>query len=165
MAWWKFGRRAPPSAEVMARQMYNVLVAEGVGDDLRNPDLVGFADCPNPKLMAKLGTYRKAAVLLALLSDARTEPKTEPILQAYEALIFGTTPTEHGLESMNEVKAAMLELYALAEQPEPQLAWAREWLAKAGVEEANPISLGLVCLHWMNAMAQANDGLQSLKRM
>jgi hypothetical protein len=164
MAWWKFGRKNPPTPETVARSLFDVLVAEGVGNDLKKPELFGLSDAwRQSSLVASIGTYRKAVLLLVLLTDAQKEPNSEMLLQAYEGLIFGPSPSDAGLAAMNEVKAAMIEMDALMRAPDPPLSWARTWLVKAGIEEENAINLTLVCTHWLSVIAAAQQSLKAIK--
>ncbi len=158
MAWWKFGRNRSISPDILARELFNVFVAEGMQDDLESPLFEAITDLP--RLSAKLVTLRKGAALYALASLAQSDTKAGLILRAYEALIFGSNPGAH-----EDVGQAMLALESLRREPDLPLTWAQEWLADVGVRETNAITLSQICFHWMEALTQAGDAVAAIAKL
>jgi hypothetical protein len=143
--------------------MYDAFVAEGVGRDLKDPNLFGVPHGKLPALAAQLGTYRKAVVLYALLRLAESNAKTDQIAIAYGHLIFGAEPTAHGVEAMEEVEAARKEIERLVEQlPDIPVDWAEQWLSKIGMTGENPAVLSAVCLHWIDVTVRALETVKEI---
>jgi hypothetical protein len=164
VAFWRKRPEPPPTPATIAKSLYSIIVAEGTANDIRKENLFGVLPGSIPvRIVGQLTTYRKAAVLLALLARTDGWPRGEEILQAYEALIFGPSPTDQGVQAMTEVRSAMIELEQLLRRPDPQLTWAREWLARGGVTTENPAVLAGVCIHWMGVIDGASRSVDAFK--
>ena len=93
---------------------------------------------------------------MALVPASRERGELKQVLQAYEALLFGSAPTPAGREKVDAVKAAMGDLQSLFTDGNPS--WGFAWFEAIGHTECNPVRLHLFATLLMDthiAAAQA----------
>ena len=153
------------SPEVIAVSLYEVLVQESCQNECKT--LLEQAErMPSPtarsKFFAKVETYRKAVVLMALISVARKRQEFEQVLQAYEVLVFGPAPTPSSRKTLDAVKAAMADLQQLFHGAGglAGAAWSRAWIEAIGYTENNPVRLSLFAWSWMDDYIAAVRAIQ-----
>ncbi len=89
---------------------------------------------------------------MALISESQNNKSFERVLESYEALILGISPTAFGLGKLQVVKAAMANLNALLEDGAKghELSWSMAWYQEVGHRETNPVVLSLFAGFWMD---------------
>src|ERR1051325_209602 len=104
-----------------------------------------------PAIEAKIRLYQFASVLLAVLNEAHSRPAFLSVQQHLEQLYFPPT-LDQGMDTLLDVRRAMKDLGDLLTPQEhhPQMLWARNWLASAGVDERNPIRCALFAMKWLD---------------
>ena len=157
MGWFTKRHRAPPSE--IAQYLYKIIVTEGTYGDMNNDKLFSLTNAKSPELLEVIKIYREAAVLFVLLAQKRKG--FDSVLRSFEELIFPAD--EARSEKMGQLEPAMNDFAQLVQSDSPRLSWAHEWLASAGQTEENPISLTLVCTHWMSVISGVADALDQLK--
>jgi hypothetical protein len=108
-------------------------------------------DASHPLYRGKVLLYKCALILMAAATEAATDPRIRPMLEGFEALIFGPQSPESEIK-LDAIRAAMRDLGILldAESRGIQFSWAVEWLGDVGVSESNPVTLALFSTWWMN---------------
>lgn len=104
------------------------------------------------RFLAKVELYRKAVLLMALMSQARVRAGFEKVLHCYEGLIFGPKATPSELTKLTALKAAMSDMVDLIERGGRgrELAWSSAWFQDIGHDEHNPVELALFAAAWMD---------------
>ena len=183
---WARKQRVPP--DELARSLYDMFVQERS----RRDELLDKGWIPSTtrsRYLEHTHIYRKAAILLALISEAEQRPNFEPVLQSYEAIIFGPAPTPAGIEAVGAVKSAMkdmgrllacatndgtkkvtsLELYDSSSGTFASkgnltpFVWAMEWFREIGHEENNPVTLMAFARSWMDEYATVVESLRKFR--
>jgi hypothetical protein len=160
---WIRRRRISDSAEEIAEQLYKVVVAEGVGEDLRRADLFRVCADQIPRLTGLLKIHRKAVVLLVLTQDAKQDLRSEKILRAYRSKILGSQYKCRRKQEIAELEGAVASLYSLLQPDFPLVSWASKWLLSADIKEENPIILSLISNRWMNILVAMKEALDRVK--
>lgn len=147
-------RKVQASAEELAGNLFSECVERPI---------TALADEPNCQTLdAHLRLYQFAAVLLAVMSEERRDAAFTPVREGLERRFF-TTNTD--TELLCEVEEAMSGLALLLQssglaQP---IAWAREWLDRAGIQEDNPAMLARVAYRWSSHYAGVAKKLRRFK--
>lgn len=117
-----------------------------------------------PQFRDKMRLYRTAAVLMCLISHARSKPEDENVLRAYESLIFPPTPTQSGMATLEALRHAMKQLANLVDPngERKTLSWSADWLRGIGHEETNPMTLTIFATYWMNTYIMVCETLKKL---
>lgn len=136
-------------AQVIAKILHDTLVMENSSDHL-----VKTLKIPEPFIQVfreKVALYREAVILMRLIAESQQEAKFADVQSAYEKILFGAAPTREGLEKLNSVKGAMVDLNKVVSPQEDSryFAWAREWFAEMGYDAENPITDFLLANMWM----------------
>ncbi|HAF15680.1 MAG TPA: hypothetical protein DCK99_18690 [Blastocatellia bacterium] len=114
-----------------------------------------------PAIEAKQRLYQFASILLAVLNEARNNPKFTLVQEHLERLFFPPS-AQQGMNIFGEVRDAMTDLNELItpqEQHRP-MSWARNWLASASVDETNPATLDLFATGWMDYYIMVTKSLK-----
>jgi len=117
-----------------------------------------------PAIEAKIRLYQFTSVLLALLSEAGSNPAFAPVHQHLEQLYFPPT-LQQGIDDFLAVRSAMKDLSTLLTPQEhhPQMLWAHNWLLSVGVDECNPARCALFALKWMDFYIMICESLKEFQ--
>jgi hypothetical protein len=144
MPWFRRRQPQKASATELAAILYRLFIEEHQQFD--DPAHYRVPEHLWPTYWEKMQTHREASILLVLLSRTENQPSYEPLLRAYEALIFPATPAE-GAAKIKAIKNAMGTLSELSGS-DRWLTWSKAWLAEIGHETEDPISFMEFSLHW-----------------
>ena len=73
------------------------------------------------------------------------------------------TPTPDGMVKLEALKGAMRNLANLVNSADSEpLTWSRSWMSGVGHDEANPITLTLFSVHWMDTYIAVRKSVDSL---
>jgi hypothetical protein len=122
------------------------------------PEETHVEESAAPALEAKIRLYQYAIILLAILAEAEKRPQFTSVREHFERLYF---PPSFDFDALSGVRAAMADLSTLLTLHETDgtgtspaagkaMFWARDWLARIGIEENNPVRLHLLALRWMD---------------
>jgi hypothetical protein len=120
-----------------------------------------------PALDAKIRLYQFTTVLLAIVNEAHKRPEFNSVREHFERLYF---PPSFDFDILWDVRRAMEDLGELltlekedhtnsSAKAGKSMFWARNWLSTAGIEENNPVTLGLFALNWMDYYVAATSSL------
>jgi hypothetical protein len=133
----------------MAKILHDTLVMERSSDHL-----VKMLKIPEPFsqiFREKVALYREAVILMRLIAESQHEPKFADVQSAYEKILFSAASTREGLEKLNSLKGAMVDLNKIVNTQDKAryISWAREWFAEMGYDAKNPITDFLLVTSWM----------------
>jgi hypothetical protein len=150
LSWLDRFRKVRISPEALARSLFDVFVGDGSAEQLAERDRVPVG--LQPRFDQKIELYHEALVLMVLIAHSEKKRGFERVLQAYEAIILGPSPTASGLEKLQNVKAAMADLNAILkdEARGHELGWSMAWFQEIGHRETNPVVLSLFAGFWMD---------------
>jgi hypothetical protein len=76
------------------------------------------------------------------------------------------TPTPDGMVKLEALKGAMRNLANLVNSADSEpLTWSRSWMSGVGHDEANPITLTLFSVHWMDTYIAVRKSVDNLNPM
>ena len=126
------------------------------------PEEVSVTPEAEAALWAKLRLYQYASVLLAVLNEEHTNPDYLSVRVHMERTLLPPTFSQ-GANMLDEIRSAMKDLGDLLTPiDKPQaMSWAVRWFNSVGIDESNPVRLGMFALHWPSHFTAA---AQSLRR-
>jgi hypothetical protein len=142
-------------SKVLAETLFTELIQRRHCDV---PEETHVSDSALPALEAKIRLYQYVTILLAILGEAEKRPEFDSVREHFERLYF---PPSFDFDSLWNVRAAMDDLSTLltlhktdgtdtSRAAGKAMFWARDWLARIGIEENNPVTLHLLALRWMD---------------
>jgi hypothetical protein len=138
-------------AEEVAKSLYETFVQERSGEGF--PEESGSVTRElRPKFYERVDLYREALLLLALITESKSRTEFKQVLQSCEGCVFGSTPTDAGIQKLDVIRAAMADLTRLLKPPgrPREFTWAMEWFRAIGHTETNPVCLALFAHTWMD---------------
>lgn len=115
------------------------------------PEEIRVEPAALPALEEKIRLYQFTTVLLGILNEADKKPEFIPVREHFERLYL---PPRFDLDSLGNVRTAMNDLSKLLSLQKGDsgkaMFWARDWLARIGIQENNPIMLFSLALRWMD---------------
>ena len=108
----------------------------------------------------KIRLYQFTSILLAVITITQAKPEFLPVQEHLERLFFPPT-AQQGVGLLLDVRGAIKDLGELLDVTEENgtrsfskagksMSWARNWLARVGIDECNPATLSLFALNWMD---------------
>jgi hypothetical protein len=159
MSWF---RKKQLSAPQLAKMLHNIFVCEEY-----TPLALDKFAVPEAAVEAfkqRILLYREALVYLALIERRSANPCVAQVLSSYEALIFGDghkLVTSGRRNSIFEATKELAQLFKPLAQ-DPDLSWARHWIAQTGYDETNPITLYLFLTNWIGLFLAARESIGNL---
>ncbi len=105
-------------------------------------------------------TYQIAAVLLALMMEAKRRPEFSGLPNI---VIKKLSDVEGGESAVSDAKDATRKLGGLVTSRTEQYTWARGWYADIGGDETNPAVVGHLAMSWLNYVSKTAEILRGFK--
>lgn len=139
-----------------------LLLTELVDSTAAAPANAKYDPALAPALRAATRLYQYTSILMILLKEESKQPEFFQVRAHVERLWASSSVPEAVL--VDDVRSAMQDLSVLLTSSENRhLSWARQWLARVGIQEFNPVRLHLVGIQWMDFFIVVTKSLQKFR--
>lgn len=158
-------RQKSEAADGIAKALYNEFV---INSDLDKSGLRGLKIDENyrPAFETKMLAYKFAIVLMALVSEEKSNSKYSKVRECFEKIIdeksqelqerlknltLKTFRQEITINLHIDIKQALVSLNSLLfSEDRKDFTWARKWFKEINIEENNPVNLALLAHKFMD---------------
>jgi hypothetical protein len=140
-----------------------LLLTELVDSTAAAPANAKYDPALAPALRAATRLYQYTSVLMILLKEESKQPEFLQVRAHLERLWTSSSSVPEAV-LVGDVRSAMQDLSVLLTSSENRhLSWARQWLARVGIQEFNPVRLHLVGIQWMDFFIVVTKSLRKFR--